>query len=67
MDNQAKSEWVDPIIKENKELKDILYYAGIVEIASRNSNVYEYMVHWEGRALDAEMKIQQLLKDLDNF
>ena len=29
---------------------------GIIEIAVRNSNVMEYMRHWEGRALKAEAK-----------
>jgi hypothetical protein len=29
---------------------------GIIEIAVRNSNVMEYMKHWEGRALRAEAK-----------
>jgi len=60
MNNSSVSEYVDPLIRENKHLKDILYHSGIVEIASHNSSVYEYMVHWEGRVLDAELEIMRL-------
>jgi hypothetical protein len=40
--------------------RDVLTTAGIVEIASRNNRVTEYMFHWEGRALDAEAKVARL-------
>jgi len=33
---------------------------GVIEIATRNSNVLEYMKHWEGRALKAEAKNSRL-------
>lgn len=48
------------VTKENQRLRDILYYSGIVEIAAHNNRVTEYMFHWEGRALDAEAKIERL-------
>jgi hypothetical protein len=40
--------------------RDVLTTSGIVEIASRNNRVTEYMFHWEGRALDAEAKVARL-------
>ena len=40
--------------------RDVLTTSGIVEIASRNNRVTEYMFHWEGRALDAEAEVARL-------
>lgn len=38
---------------------DLMKTAGVIEIASRNNRVTEYMFHWEGRALDAEAKLAE--------
>ena len=48
------------VSKENERLRNILHHSGIVEIASYNNRVTEYMFHWEGRALDAEAKVEQM-------
>ena len=43
---------------------DLMKTAGIIEIASRNNRVTEYMFHWEGRALDAEAKLAKAVEAL---
>lgn len=43
---------------------DLMKTAGVIEIASRNNRVTEYMFHWEGRALDAEAKLALALEML---
>lgn len=43
---------------------DLMKTAGIIEIASRNNRVTEYMFHWEGRALDAEAKLAKAMEAL---
>jgi hypothetical protein len=40
-----------------KELEDILFRSGIVEISVRNPSVLDYMRHWEGRAEKAEAEL----------
>lgn len=32
---------------------------GIIEVANRNNRVTEYMFYWEGRALEAESKLEE--------
>lgn len=41
--------------------------AGIIEVASRNNRVTEYMFHWEGRALDAEARADRLQAERDDL
>lgn len=36
----------------------------IVEIATENQSVRDYVIHWEGRTKSAEAKVEQLKKDL---
>jgi hypothetical protein len=43
---------------------DLMKTAGVIEIASRNNRVTEYMLHWEGRALDAEAKLAKAVAAL---
>ena len=65
----AKSEYRDLVneqearIEELERERDVLKNASIIEIASRNNRVTEYMFHWEGRALDAEAKLAELERD----
>lgn len=40
-----------------KAEQDILYRAGIIEIAVRNPSVSDYMTHWEGRTEKAEAEV----------
>ena len=39
---------------------NMLWHAGIIEVAVRNRSVADYMEHWEGRALKAEATISAL-------
>lgn len=39
---------------------NMLWHAGIIEVAVRNRSVADYMEHWEGRALKAEATITAL-------
>jgi len=45
-----------------KELEDILFRSGIVEISVRNPSVLDYMRHWEGRAEKAEAELAAMRK-----
>lgn len=39
--------------------------SGIIEVAVRNISVSDYMTHWEGRALAAESRCEELVKALE--
>lgn len=39
---------------------------GIIEIATRNPNVAEYMAHWEARAESAEAKLAEARKVIED-
>jgi len=47
------------IEKLQEEIR-ILTTAGIAEVAARNSNVMEYMSHWESRTEKAEARVTEL-------
>lgn len=51
-------------IEQLVEERDLMKTAGVIEIASRNNRVTEYMFHWEGRALDAEAKLAKAVEAL---
>lgn len=60
-------DFVTAVAKENERLRNILYNSGIIEIAAHNNSVTEYMFHWEGRALEAESKVERLRAALEKI
>ena len=51
-----------------EELEDELHTmktAGIIEVAIRNPNVFEYVAHWERRAEGAEAKLAKAAEERD--
>lgn len=47
---------IEELEAENQMFKN----SGIIEVAAQNNRVTEYMFHWEGRALEAEAKVEVL-------
>ena len=61
-------EMADRIEELEAELR-LMKTAGIIEVAIRNLNVYEYMAHWERRAEKAEANLKKAagaLGDISN-
>jgi hypothetical protein len=60
----AKAPWAyasEDITKAINQLIEELHLmktSGMIEVAIRNPNVLEYMQHWEGRAIKAELALE---------
>jgi len=61
---QNNEEVDEPWLRKLRGDANLLRYGSTVEIAVVNKNVAEYVRHWEGRAIEAEEKVERLEKEL---